>query len=467
MLRLSLSARLTLTFAAITAACFAAVGFLLYRAAAQRIYAQDETNLVLTARHLRRLAAELDSVQDVVAHQDRLVIGVLGDTNNALRITDDAGRLLVEHNPSHYAIAAQPPVPADRRIVAEAIHRWQGNGGQDAQVHGITAIAPLRDGSRVSLTVARSLADREALLAHYLRDMLHRLLAGLLAAVVLSYLLVRRALRPLRTMATDAAAIHAQRLDTRLSVGKAPPELQALATALNDMLGRLEEGFSRVWRFTVDLAHDLRTPIGNLRGSNEVALTRPRSQAEYEALLGSNIEECDRVSRTIESVLFLARAESPQFALQRTELDVRAELERIADYFEGIAADAGVAIDVRAAAPLRADRDLFRRAVSNLLSNALRYTPRGMTIRLVAEKTGRGTQVSVENPGQPIPAEHLDKLFDRFYRVDRSRSDSANSTGLGLSIVHSIMELHGGRASVESGPTATRFTLWFPDAPTA
>jgi len=463
--RLSLSARLTLTFAAITVVCFAAVGFLLYRAAAQRIYAQDETNLVLTARHLRRLVAELDSVPDVVAHQDRLVIGVLGDTNNALRITDDAGRTLVEHNPSHYAIEARNAVPADQRIVADAIGHWLGN--QEAQVRGITAVAPLRDGSRVSMTVARSLADREALLAHYLRDMLHRLLAGLLAAIVLSYLLVRQALRPLRTMAADAAAIHAQRLDTRLSTGNAPPELQALAAALNDMLARLEEGFARVWRFTVDLAHDLRTPVGNLRGSNEVALARPRSQAEYEALLGSNIEECDRVSRTIESVLFLARAESPQFALQRTGLDVRTELERIADYFEGIAGDAGVAIEVRAAVPLYADRDLFRHAVGNLLSNALRYTPRGRTIRLFADKAGQDTIVVVENPGQPIPPEHLDKLFDRFYRVDRSRSDSASSTGLGLSIVHSIMELHGGRASVESGPEATRFTLWFPDAPTS
>lgn len=461
--RLSLSARLTLTFAAITVACFAAVGFLLYRAAAQRIYAQDETNLVLTARHLRRLVAELDSVQDVVAHQDRLVIGVLGDTNNALRIDDGAGRMLVEHNPSHYALEAKDAVPPEQRIVAEAIRHWPGN--QDAPVRGITAIAPLRDGSRVSMTVARSLADREALLAHYLRDMLHRLLLGLFAAIVLSYLLVRRALRPLRTMAADAAAIHAQRLDTRLSTGNAPAELQALAAALNDMLGRLEEGFSRVWRFTVDLAHDLRTPIGNLRGSNEVALTRPRSQAEYEALLGSNIEECDRVSRTIESVLFLARAERPQFALQRTELDVRAELERIADYFEGIAGDAGVAIDVHADVSLRADRDLFRRAVSNLLSNALRYTPRGMTIRLSAHEDGQGTLVAVENPGQPIAPEHLDKLFDRFYRADRSRSDSANSTGLGLSIVHSIMELHGGRASVTSDPAATRFTLWFPQVP--
>jgi len=182
-------------------------------------------------------------------------------------------------------------------------------------------------------------------------------------------------------------------------------------------------------------------------------------------LLGSNIEECDRVSRTIESVLFLARAESPQFAMQRMELDTVQELQRIADYFEGLSAEAGVTIVVDATATVLADRDLFRRAVSNLLSNALRYTPSGETIRLRAADTGNAVEVSVENPGRSIDPEHLDKLFDRFYRADRSRSDSASSTGLGLSIVKSIMELHGGTVSVQSERGLTRFSLHFPPAP--
>jgi two-component system, OmpR family, heavy metal sensor histidine kinase CusS len=287
------------------------------------------------------------------------------------------------------------------------------------------------------------------------------LLTGLLVAVLLSYLLVRRALRPLRTMANSASAITAQRLSTRMHLKDAPTELLALATSLNDMLARLEQGFVRVWQFTVDLAHDLRTPVGNLRGANEVALNRHRTIAEYEALLGSNIEECDRVSRTIESVLFLARAESPQFALQRVMLDTKQELHRIADYFEGLSSEAGVTIIVEASATVFADRDLFRRAVNNLLSNALRYTPSGLAIHLRAVNTEHGVDVSVENPGRGIAPEHLDKLFDRFYRVDRSRSDSANSTGLGLSIVNSIMELHGGSVSVQSEPNRTCFSLHF------
>lgn len=458
-MRLSLTARLTITFVVITVACFSVVGLLLFKAVSRRIYIHDQTNIMLDARHLRRLAEELQSPDDVVAHKDRLIALVLGDNANGLRVIDRNGRLLIDHVPMGYEWVIQPVVPDDQRIVPESIQSWKDQSG--VEIRGVTTAATLKDGESVTIAVARSLADRMALLAKYQRDVALSLLTGLLVAVLLSYLLVRRALRPLRTMANSASAITAQRLSTRMPLKDAPTELLALATSLNDMLARLEQGFVRVWQFTVDLAHDLRTPVGNLRGANEVALNRHRTIAEYEALLGSNIEECDRVSRTIESVLFLARAESPQFALQRVMLDTKQELHRIADYFEGLSSEAGVTIIVEASATVFADRDLFRRAVNNLLSNALRYTPSGPAIHLRAVNTEHGVDVSVENPGRGIAPEHLDKLFDRFYRVDRSRSDSANSTGLGLSIVNSIMELHGGSVSVQSEPNRTCFSLHF------
>ena len=459
-MRLSLSARLTITFVVITVACFSVVGLLLFNELSRRIYIHDQTNIMLDARHLRRLATELQSPDDLIAHKDRLIALVLGDNANGLRVIDRNGRVLIDHVPMGYALSTQPVVPANERIVPASIQSWKDRSGDD--IRGVATAATLQGGETVTIVVARSLADRTLLLDRYRRDVWLSLLGGLLVAVSLSFVLVRRALRPLRAMAESASAITAQRLSTRMPLEHAPTELLALATSLNDMLARLEQGFARVWQFTVDLAHDLRTPIGNLRGANEVALNRQRSPEEYETLLGSNIEECDRVSRTIESVLFLARAESPQFAMQRVQLDTAQELERIADYFEGLSAEAGVAVQVRASATVYADRDLFRRAVSNLLSNALRYTPAGETIHLRAENTGEGVDVSVANPGRTIDPEHLDKLFDRFYRADRSRSDSASSTGLGLSIVKSIMELHGGTVSVHSAERLTRFTLHFP-----
>jgi len=464
-MRLSLTARLTITFMVITVACFSVVGLLLFKVVSRRVYIHDQTNIMLDARHLRRLAEELQSPDDIVAHKDRLIALMLGDNANGLRVLDRHGRVLIDHVPWGYDLLMQPVVPASQRIVPESIQSWKDRDGNE--IRGVATTITLKDGEPVTIAVARSLADRTALLDKYRSDVSLSVLAGLLVAVVLSSLLVRRALRPLRIMAESASAITAQRLSTRMPLQDAPTELLALATSLNEMLARLEQGFARVWQFTVDLAHDLRTPIGNLRGANEVALNRQRSIADYETLLGSNIEECDRVSRTIESVLFLARAESPQFAIQRVVLDSGQELQRIADYFEGLSAEAGVTIHVHASATVYADRDLFRRAVNNLLSNALRYTPSGETIRLHAAKTEQGIDVSVGNPGKSIAPEHLDKLFDRFYRVDRSRSDSATSTGLGLSIVKSIMELHGGSVSVQSAANHTRFTLHFPPAPSA
>jgi two-component system heavy metal sensor histidine kinase CusS len=199
-----------------------------------------------------------------------------------------------------------------------------------------------------------------------------------------------------------------------------------------------------------------------MRGASEVALARSRSADEYQAVLVSNIEESERLSRMVENVLFLARADNPQYVTTAADFPVRDELQRVAEYFEGIADDAGIAIRVVASGQLHADVELFRRAVSNLLANALRYTPRGKTVSITANGAPDGVTVTVANPGVPIPPEHLTRLFDRFYRVDESRSNSAGSTGLGLAIVRTIMELHGGSASVESDAETTQFHLHFP-----
>jgi two-component system heavy metal sensor histidine kinase CusS len=287
--------------------------------------------------------------------------------------------------------------------------------------------------------------------------------SAVLIAIVLSLLLIRRALKPLQNIADSARGITPERLDARIDVRRAPAELHDLALSLNAMLLRLQQGFDRLWQFTTDLAHDLRTPIGNMRGASEVALTRLRSAPEYQALLASNIEECDRVTRMIESVLFLARAESPHFALRRATFDASEELHRIGEYFEGLAAEAGVDICIRGEARINAEQELFRRAISNLLANALRYTPAGATISITVTAASEGTSVTVQNAGTGIAPADVGKIFERFYRADASRTDSGMSSGLGLAIVKTIMDLHGGRASVSSEVGGlTTFELYFP-----
>ncbi|MFM0665045.1 heavy metal sensor histidine kinase [Paraburkholderia sediminicola] len=514
----SLAATLALAFGVTTLAVFVLVGSFLYLALEKQIKAQDDLDIVLAARHARRLAQELDASKGIREHGERLASTVLGNEAMSMEVFGPDGRMAIEHNagetfpasggtagsaastasnapdasvasngtgdtrdPSDAGetaeaggvetIAALPPltrIPASARITEVDIGAWTGRNG--APIRGILADARLHDGDTATVLIARNMSDRWRLLDRY-RDKLNIAgAAGVILAMLLSYLLIRAAMRPLRDIATSAGLVTINRLNTRITVARVPSELEALVASLNAMLERVDLGFQRLSRFTADLAHDMRTPLGNMRGAAEVALARPRSADEYESVLASNLEECDRLSRMIENVLFLARAEHPQFVKHMREFDAGQELMRIAEYFEGIADDANVRVQVTGTAMLTADLELFRRAVSNLLANAIRYTPRGGEITLDARTSAGEVRVTVSNQGQPIAAEHLERIFDRFYRIDPSRSalpssgssqGSTGSTGLGLAIVRTIMELHGGTVHAESDAQSTRFVLTF------
>jgi len=246
-----------------------------------------------------------------------------------------------------------------------------------------------------------------------------------------------------------------------------PAELRELAGAFNRTLQRLEDSFRRLSQFSADLAHDLRTPIGNLLGEAQVALSRPRTAAEYEAVIASSVEELERINRMIDGMLFLARADNVQASLELRPVDAGAEVDRLIAYYEGPASEAGVGIRRVGDVTLRADAQLFRRAVANLVSNAIAHSPPGgeITVALGAAPGG-GAEVAVSNPGPGIPRELLPRVFDRFFRADASRPDSAKGSGLGLAIVKSIVELHGGGIEARSEPGAvTTFRMLFPGGP--
>jgi two-component system heavy metal sensor histidine kinase CusS len=470
----SLTATLALAFAGTTLLVFALVGSVLYFALDRQVKQQDDLDIVLIARHTRRLAQELNTLDELRSHGDRLTSQVLGNLALSMEVRDPQRKLLFEHNTAAIADTTTPSpalmkrIGASQRITEADIAEWRTS--KDVPVRGLAADAMLRDGTPVTIIIARNMADRWRLLDRY-RDRLYVAgLAGMLLAFLMSWLLVRESLRPLREMARSAATVTVDKLHTRIEADGAPNELAALIASLNAMLDRLHGGFERMSQYTADLAHDMRTPLGNMRGATEVALARPRSTEEYESLLASNLEECDRLARMIENVLFLARAEHPQFVKHMREFDAAQELTRIAEYFEGIAEEANVSVQVSGSAMLTADLELFRRAVSNLLANAIRYTPRGGEIALDVHAFADRVRVTVSNQGQPIASEHLERIFDRFYRIDPSRSalpssgesqGSPGSTGLGLAIVRTIMELHGGTVHAESDARGTRFVLTF------
>lgn len=323
--------------------------------------------------------------------------------------------------------------------------------------------ARLGDGTPVTVTVARERADHAAVLARYARHLAGAVAAGALLVALLGFLAVRQAMGSLRAVIGKANDISAYRLSTRLETHSMPAEVRELSAAFNGMLERLEEGVQRLSGFAADLAHDLRTPIHTLMVQAQVALSRPRPSEEYQVLLASAIEEYERLARMIENTLFLARADNAQLAVHREMLDAEAELERIRAYFEDVAEEAGIFLDVSARnVRVSADPILFRRAVNNLVSNAIRYTPRGGVVRLLAGQPGEEVEVAVENTGPGIASEHLPHIFDRYYRADPARSAAGHSVGLGLSIVEAIMKLHSGRIDASSTPgVGTRFCMHF------
>ena len=460
---LSLTQRLTLLFAGVTALVFAATGFYLYQALARQLEIRNDVELVGKMQQLRHLLSEVPDTAAIRADPHRFHDVTIGAEGLRLRILDENGRMAVGVGrvPS---LPLTADVPAADMPAPDAIHDWRMNDGGHGRVLAAWAhLGASAHGPRVLVVLARESPQRMALLQNYRTKLLIALSAGVAAMALLGFAVARRGLAPLGRVTAAAGGITPSQLGQRLDIAKAPTEIAELARAFNHMLDRLQEGYERLSQFSADLAHDLRTPISNLMVESQVILTRPRSVEEYQALLASNIEEYERLARMAESMLFLARADNAQIALRREHLDMGRELRRIAEYFEGMIDEEGIVLEVTAAGTLNADPVLLNRALSNLIANAISYTPRGATIRVTAQsRPGGGYSIEVANPGAVIAPEHLSRLFDRFYRVDSARAGSGAASGLGLAIVKAVMVLHGGAVRVESGKNGeTLFELRF------
>jgi two-component system heavy metal sensor histidine kinase CusS len=317
----------------------------------------------------------------------------------------------------------------------------------------------------VTIQMAIDMSPDEKILKRFRKKLLIVLVCSLMAYAFTGYWIAQRGIQPVRVMAKTAARIGSSTLYERLDRAGLPSELSDLAATFNGMLDRLEDSFARLSRFSSDIAHELRTPLQNLRGEAEVILSKERSPAEYQELLGSSLEEYQRLANLIDRLLFLARAENPQTHIQREALDLKKELGLLQDFYQLSAGELGVLLRVEAPEGLRAelDRALFQRAAGNLIENAMKYTPVGGTIQLKASGENEKIRVEVSDTGNGIPPEQVSRVFDRFYRVDPSRSPLSGGAGLGLSIVKSIMDLHGGTVEIQSEPAkGTTITLLFP-----
>jgi two-component system heavy metal sensor histidine kinase CusS len=287
---------------------------------------------------------------------------------------------------------------------------------------------------------------------------------GILAATAIAITVTKRGLRPLAEMTHSLERVGPAHLSERVPPTQWPRELRPLAVAFDEMLDRLEDSFTRLSQFSADLAHELRTPITNILGEAQVSLTRDRSPDEYREVIESTVAECERLSGIVDNLLFLARAEAADRQIEPTLFDGRAAIEKIVAYYQTIAEDRHIAVTCTGEGEIYAEPVLFSRAVSNLVDNALCFTPAGGTIRISIAVRAADSEISIGDTGCGIAAEHLPRVFDRFYRADSSRS--SHGAGLGLALVKSIMNLHGGSAALKSEiGRGTTVVLSFPAKP--
>jgi two-component system heavy metal sensor histidine kinase CusS len=284
---------------------------------------------------------------------------------------------------------------------------------------------------------------------------------GALGAAGLGYYIAGLGLRPLGRMSAEAQALSPDDLSRRLQAGTLPPELSKLADSFNGALSRLETAYQQLEAFNADVAHELRTPLGNLIGQTQVTLSRERNVTELKEALHSNLEDVERLRAIVNDMLFLARADRGERAPNRVEVSIAQEVALAVEYLEFIFEEAEVRVRIEGDAHARIETALFRRAVCNLLQNAVQHAPRGAEIVVFVLQQPGAIRVSVQNPGSGIAREHLTRLFDRFYRVDIARSGSRENHGLGLAIVRAVATMHGGTvfAESENGETKIGFTV--------
>lgn len=445
-MKLSLSARLALLFAACTALVSLVAG-LLFNAASEAHFLELDQQL-LDGRMIS-LRAVLVGVEDRASFEARrpiLQLELARQPDEGLRVFAADGAEWFNSRP------ALPPTAQTAKLAT--LHTGHG----EFRTYS-APLDPQQPGSP-RLTLLLDVTHHQ----HFLQRMqgLIWLTVGLsaLATALLGAWAARLSLRPLRRMTELAAGVSAQSLTTRLPVQGLPPELADLGQSLNAMLARLDDAFTRLSAFSADIAHELRTPLSNLLTHTQVTLTRPRSAPDYEEALHSNLEDLQWMAQLVNDMLYLAKAEHGLMPAGREPLSLANEVDGLLEYFAPLAEEAGVYLSRQGDAQVQGDRGMLRRALSNLLDNALRFTPAQGEVRITLMQTDAQVIIEVANQGAPIPEQALARLFDRFYRADAARSThQSEHAGLGLAITRSIIRAHGGSIDCSSSDGWTRFTL--------
>lgn len=447
----SIAHRLTLMFALAAAAVFSVTGYALY-----------QFQCIELRRHqLQEIKTRFEFVESLIVRR----------INNAEKWTLLEGKMtelmpqdgsiiyLVESNNPQFRLGK--PFASDAKISNEGngVRRIVTENGTYLTLSG--EIPASGERPAVFLTVGLDASAFDSTSRAINAALVIAFLFGVVVVAGLGWWIARRGLAAVDELSRHAARLSPLNLAERIPARDLPTELDSLVLSFNGALERVEQAYVQLSTFNADVAHELRTPLGNLIGQTQVMLSRERSVEELTEVLQSNLEELERLRTIINDMLFLAQADRGIRAANLEQTSIASEVLKSAEFLDMLIEDAGVSLQIEGDADTRIDRSLFGRAITNLLYNAIQHSERLSTIRVHIERAEHAVAVKVSNQGSSVEAHHLDRLFERFYRVDSARSDSGNSHGLGLAIVKAIAHMHGGTvfAASNTGVTSIGFTI--------
>jgi len=315
------------------------------------------------------------------------------------------------------------------------------------------------------LQVGMSLQAKQVALDRFIWLMIWLIPLGLAVAGGSGWFMAKRVLKPVQSIALAARRIEVSHLNQRIPLLGSGDEFDQLATTFNETFSRLENAVGEMKQFTASIAHELRTPLTALRGEAEIALLHSQSTEDFQRVLYSQLEEFQKLTRLIDQLLTLARAEAGEFRLQRAIVPIDPLLKYIVDSLALLASEKGVSLVLEPGPGIvvRGDKEWLERALLNLLDNAIKYTPAGGRVTVRTADESSGVKIEIEDTGQGIPSAALPRVFERFYRADPARDKAVEGVGLGLSLVKWIVEAHGGTIEAASHPgNGSRFTILLP-----
>lgn len=455
--RLSLTTRMSLLFMLAVTAVLTVAGLSFNHLSQHHFKMLDQQALTEKLQSTQRILGDLTSVDQFNEIKPELQALLGAHRDLTAIILDSEGTLL-------FADPGPINIPQQFRTTSNSnVWEWQE---QEQMFRGMTAQAMVT-GQEKPFTVILifDVTQHMSFFATLQRWFWIGLVISALVSAGLGWMVASSGMRPIRQVTRVAASMSAKSLKERIPLAPVPKELQQLVSSFNAMLSRLDDAFVRLSNFSADIAHELRTPVSNLMTHTEVVLSRKRDIEDYEDNLYSNLDDLKRMARMIDDMLFLAKSDNGLMTHEDKPIDLLEVVEKLLEYYRLLADERGISLTVSGRGSVRGDVLMLHRAISNLLSNALRYTPEGQTISMDIRQDLKKAIVTVENPGETIAPEHLEKLFDRFYRADPARREgSPSNAGLGLAITRSIIEAHEGRIWCTSSNGKTAFHMELPSS---